>query len=752
MIQFKTVSSMIIRSIFLLALTGWLVAADPSILTLERLFSTEEFEAESFGPALWLKKKPGYLTLEKSQKFAKGEDIILSDPESGKMTILVPAERLIPRGQSHPLEIDDFRLSPSENRLLIFTNSQRVWRRKTRGDYWILDLKTGTPRKLGGDADPSGLMFAKFSPDGNRIGYVYKNNIYVQNLDDLQITQLTFDGSKTIINGTFDWVYEEELGLRDGFRWSPDGRHIAFWQLDSSGVKDYILINTTDSLYPEITAIPYPKAGETNSAGRAGIINSRGGPIRWLKLPGDPRNHYIAYLDWAENSREVALQYLNRLQNTNRVMLGNIYSGEVQTVFVDRQETWVEVCDDFAWLDRGKRFLFMSERDGWNHAYLVSRSGEKVNPVTRGPFDVTGIEGIDEKNGWLYYIASPENPSQRFLFRARLDGSGYPRRLSTKDLPGSHSYDISPDSKWAFHTYSSFDTPETVDLIRLPEHRKVKTLVDNRNLKSKVNALKRSAGEFFRVDIGNGILLDAWMMKPPGFDAGKKYPVLFYLYGWPAGQTVRDQWSRNYLWHLMLTQQGYLVMSLDNRGTGAPRGRQWRHSIYRQVGVLNSRDQAAALKEILNKIPFVDKDRIGVWGWSGGGSMSLDLIFRYPDLYRTALAVASVSDLRYYDSIYMERYMGLPKTNPEGYKQGSALNFAPQLKGNLLLVHGTGDDNVHYQNCEALIDELIAHNKPFSLMTYPNRTHSIREGDNTRRHLYELLTRFLKENLPPGPG
>jgi len=395
----------------------------------------------------------------------------------------------------------------------------------------------------------------------------------------------------------------------------------------------------------------------------------------------------------------------------------------------------------------------VSERDGWRHVYLVSRSGEEIRLLTPGDYDVTGVAGIDEKSGWLYFIASPDNPTQRYLFRVPLDGSGEAERISPLNLEGTHSYRMSPSCEWAFHTFSKFGT--LVDLVRLPSHESVRTLAGNERLRRKIEELRRRPVEFFRVDIGGGVKLDGWCMRPYNFDPGKRYPLLFHVYGEPAGQTVLDRWGgRNYLWHLMLTQRGYLVMSIDNRGTPAPRGREWRKCVYRRIGILASRDQAAAAKEIIASRPFVDPERIGIWGWSGGGSMTLNMMFRYPEIYKTGIAVAFVSNQRYYDTIYQERYMGLPEDNVEGFRDGSPITFAGQLKGNLLIIHGTGDDNVHYQSFEALVNELIRHNKRFTMMAYPNRSHGINEGENTTRHLYELMTRYLEENLLPGakPG
>jgi dipeptidyl-peptidase-4 len=724
---------------------------DPPLLTLERIFDSREFAPARFGPARWMKDGRSYTTVEDSAAVKDGKDIVFYSAETGKREVLIPATRLIPPGVSAPLQIDNYEWSADGKLLLIFTNTQRVWRQNTRGDYWVLSLIDRSLKKLGAGLEPQSLMFAKFSPQGDRVGYVSKNNIYVETLSSGQILPLTKDGSETLINGTFDWVYEEEFNLRDGFRWSPDGSTIAFWQLDSSAVKEFHMINNTDGLYPRVITFKYPKVGEANSSCRAGVVSSSGGEVKWFQVPGDPSNNYIARMEWTTNPREVILQRLNRLQNTNEVMIGNAGTGEIRTIFTDRDECWVEVCDSVQWLDKGLRFTWLSERDGWNHVYLVSREGD-VKLVTPGDFDVLSVEAVDEKGGWLYYIASPENPTQRYLWRIRLDGQGQPERVTPVAQHGTHSYEISPSAQWAFHTFSAFSVPPITELVRLPKHSAVRTLVDNKELKAKVEALKKAREEFFRVDIGDGVELDGSCLRPPDFDPQKRYPLLIYVYGEPAGQTVVDRWGGNsYLWHLMLTQQGCIVASIDNRGTPAPRGRAWRKSIYRQIGILASADQAAAVKALLQKWPYVDPGCVGVWGWSGGGSMTLNAMFRYPDLYKTGIAVAFVSDQRLYDTIYQERYMGLPKDNEEGFKNGSPITFASQLKGNLLIIHGTGDDNVHYQSFEKLVNELVAQRKHFTMMAYPNRSHGIYEGKNTTMHLYELMTSYLQENLLQPP-
>jgi len=735
---------------------------DPGLLTLERIINSDEFDSQSYGPIRWLEDGPGYTTLEDSQAVeedgdsedSKSKDIVRYDPESGEREVIVSSELLKPSADANSLKIDDYSWSSDGKKLLVFTNTKRVWRRNTRGDYWVLDLDTSSLQKLGGDAEPSTLMFAKFSPDGTRVAYVREKNVYVQNLRNLRISQLTDDGAENLINGTSDWVYEEEFSLRDGFRWSPNGRSIAYWQFNTEGVRDFHLINYTDELYPKITSFEYPKVGQTNSACRVGVISSRGGKTRWFEPSDDLRNHYIPRMEWAENSKQIVFQHLNRLQNTNEITLGNARNGAMRKIMTERDEAWLDVRDDLnlLWLDGGKQFTWLSERDGWRHLYLVSRSGRRVGLLTPGEFDVISMVSIDAERGWAYYIASPDNPTQRYLYRSPLDASGKVERITPAGLDGTHSYQISRDCRWAIHTYSSANRPPTIDLVRIPEHTTVRVLEDNSQLAEKVTSLKRLPTEFFRVDIGDGVLLDGWRIKPPDFDPQKRYPLFFYVYGEPAGQTAVDRWGgEKYLWHLMLAQQGYLVVNVDNRGTPAPRGREWRKCIYRQIGILASADQAAATRAIIEKWPYVDPDRIGIWGWSGGGSMSLNAIFRYPDLYHTAMAIAFISNQRFYDTIYQERYMGLPDDNEEGFREGSPITFAHQLKGNLLVIHGTADDNCHYQSFEALVNKLIEHGKHFTMMSYPNRTHSIKEGKGTRRHLYGLLTRYLNKNMPPGP-
>ncbi|MGA2846357.1 MAG: S9 family peptidase [Candidatus Acidiferrales bacterium] len=746
------------------ALTASPISADSDKL-LHRMFASTDFEVKNFGPARWLDGGDFYTTVERSADSKDAQEIVRYETATGKREVFVSAAKLIPAGAKAPLAIEDYSWSKDKSRLLVYTNSAPVWRQNTRGDYWVLELKSGALRKLGGDAPPSSLMFAKFSPDGTKVAYVRANNIYVEDIVSSKILPLTTDGSGTLINGTSDWVYEEELDVRDGFRWSPDGHYIAYWQFDTRGVEIFRLIYNLGApheivtgfpypglgRYPSILDIAYPIPGTTNSSVRVGVVDVEGGATRWMQVPGDPRDNYIARMDWAGNSNELAIEHLNRLQNTNDVLLADRASGTVRSIFQDHDAAWVDVMPEITWLHNGADFLWLSERDGWRHAYLVSRDGSRVQLITHGNFDLIDLGPADEKGGWLYFSASPDNATQHYLYRARLDGSGNAERVSPSNLSGTHNYDISPDSRWAFHQYSRADVTPVTDLVELPAHRSARVLEDNAALRANASVLLSAPTEFFKVDIGDGVTLDGWMMKPPHFDPAKKYPLLVFVYGEPAAQTVLDEWSAGNYFQRVAAAAGYVAVSFDNRGTPAPKGRAWRKIVYGAIQPVIVKDQTAALQAFLRAHPFADGSRVALWGWSGGATSTLSLMFRAPDLYQVGMAVAPVPDLRLYDTIYQERYMGLPLQNVEGYRNSSAINFAEGLRGNLLIVHGSGDDNVHYAGSELLLNRLIELDKPVDFMEYPNRTHAIYEGSGTRLHLYSLLLRYLEEHIPPAP-
>jgi dipeptidyl-peptidase-4 len=718
--------------------------------SVHRIFATRDFAPERFGPARWIENGAAYTTVEPVAN-GRGAEIVRYETATGARSILVSARQLTPPGDSVPLAFDDYGWSEDHNLLLLFTNTQRVWRQNTRGDYWVLDRRTGALRKLGGDAPASTLMYAKVSPAGDRVAYVRQGDLYVERLADGSITRLTTGASQTLVNGMTDWVYEEEFDLRDGFRWSPDGRRIAYWQFDMAGVGTFLLINDTDSLYPFTVPVQYPKAGTPNSSVRVGVVSADGGATTWIDPGGDPRNTYLPWMEWA-GPNELLVQHMNRLQNADDLLLVEATSGApAHTLIAERDSAWVDQVGEVPWIDHGRQFLWTSERDGWRHVWSVSRDGRSVRLVTRGDFDVVGGIAVDEAGGWLYYSASPTDATQRFLYRSRLDGSRPAERVTPAGTGGNHSYNIAPGARWAFHSWSTADVPPVMHLVSLPEHVAARQLIRNEGLRAAVHSLTTQPVEFFRVSVGGGLSVDGFMIKPRDFDSTKTYPVLVYVYGEPAGQTVRDAWAGGQgLWYHMLADLGYLVVSFDNQGTPAPRGRTWRKIVYGQVGVLSSRQQADALRALERSRRYVDSSRVAIWGWSGGGSSTLQAMFRYPDVYQVGMAVASVPDEKLYDTIYQERYMGLPQDNTAAYDRASAISFAEGLRGRLLIVHGSGDDNVHFQGDERLVNRLVSLGKPFDLMVYPNRSHCICEGRGTTEHVYQLLTRYLLEHLPAG--
>jgi dipeptidyl-peptidase-4 len=731
-------------------LAGFAQAPDRAALDAQigRIFQEHAYDPPAFGPARWLPDGAAYSTVEPGTGGVS--DIVRYDAATGARSVLVAGSRLVPPGQSAGLTIADYVWSADSRKLLIFTNTTKVWRLNTRGDYWVLDLGSGRLTQLGGKGPASSLMFAKFSPDATRVAYVRANDLYVERLNDGRITRLTSSGSATLINGTSDWVYEEELGVRDGFRWSPDGRRIAYWQFDTTGVGRFTLLNNTDSVYPVATTIPYPKPGSKNSAARIGVVAADGGDTRWMQTPGDPRDSYLARLEW-QNDTTLAIQQLNRLQNQQDLLSADAATGRVGRVFRDRSESWVDVVDTVRWVDGGQAFFWISERDGWRHVYKAATDGTSTALVTAFDADITQLLGVDAAEEWVYVIASPEEPTRRYLYRARANGQGAPERVTPADQPGTHSYRLAPGGRLAFHTWSRFDVPPVTEVVELPSHRALRSLTDTTALRKTLAPVLATPVEFFTVPVGDGVTLDGWMLKPSHFAPDRKYPLITYIYGEPASATASDAWGGGtMLFHRALAEAGYVVVSVDNRGTPSPKGAPWRKVIYGSVGDLASKEQAAAVRALTARYPFLDASRVGVWGWSGGGSNTLNAMFRFPDVYAVGVSVAPVPDQRLYDTIYQERYMGLPDDNAAGYKLGSAIHYASGLKGDLLIIHGTGDDNVHVQGTEVLVNKLIELGKPFDLMLYPNRSHSISEGPGTTVHVYRKIARYFVDHLPPG--
>lgn len=684
---------------------------------------------------------------------AQGNQIVELDArDAGKKTVVVTKAMLTLQGQA-PLSIANFSLSDDSKKVLIFTNSKRVWRYNTRGDYWVYDLTAGTLKQIGKERPSSSLMFAKLSPDGTKAGYVSGHNLFTEDLTTGAVKQLTFDGSDKLINGTFDWAYEEEFDCRDGFRWSPDSKNIAYWQIDAGKIKNYLMLNTTDSIYPFVVPVEYPVAGEDPSSCKIGVVSVSNGKTIWLNIPGDAIQHYIPRMEWAADPNEIILEQLNRAQNESRIYTANISNGTARVIHEEHDKAWIDGkarWDEgnpvgWEWINKGAAFIWVSEKDGWRHLYKIDRDG-KESLITKGNYDVISLNLVDEASGYIYFIASPDNATQKYLYRISLKG-GKAERVTPADQQGTNEYEISPNGKLGLHDFSNIYTAYQDEVISLPDHKHMSGAT------IKINQEAKNKPDFFKVKTIDGVEMDGWMVKPTNFDSAKKYPVIFYVYSEPAGATVTDSYgaSSNSEYVGNMADDGYIYISLDNRGTPAPKGSDWRKSIYKNIGIINIEDQAMGAKEIL-KWPYIDSSRVAVWGWSGGGSCTLNLMFQHPEIYKTGIAVAAVGWELTYDNIYQERYMGVPidAQSREVFIKGSAVTYAKNLRGNLLYIHGTGDDNVHYKNAELLINELVKYNRQFQLMSYPNRTHGIFEGVGTSLHLRTLYTKYLKEHCPPG--
>ncbi len=636
-------------------------------LTVHAIWGSREY-ASDLVDITWMKDGKAYTAID--QDASGNTDLYQVDALTGTKQLLVRGADLVPPGGGKPIVIEEYRFSGDGSKLLLFTNSARVWRQNTKGTFYVWNL--AGKRLVPVSARPGYQQFAKFSPDGRMVGFVRDNNLYVTDLATGAETALTTDGGENVINGTSDWVYEEELDLRDAFHWSPDGRRIAFWRFDQTAIRPFYLVDH-DSLYPALVPVRYPKTGTPNSTVKIGVTEVASGRTSWVDLGAD-KDIYIAAMDFADSPTELWLTRLNRHQ-------------------------------------------------------------------TPGGWDVFEVVGVDEQSKVLYFTGAIDGPLARPLLRIGLDGKSL-TRISTE--PGTHGVQFDPTFRLYVDTYSRAGIPP-VETLRRADGTLVRSVAGNLALVRKVDALRLRPPEFLKVPTPDGVSLNAWIIKPRDFDPAKHYPLLLFVYGGPGSQTVTDVWGgAQYLWHQMFAQDGYLVASVDNRGTGG-RGAKFMKLTYLHLGRYESADQIAAARWF-GQQPFVSADRIGIWGWSYGGYMTSRTVFLGGGLFKAALAVAPVTDWRFYDTIYTERYMRTPQENQAGYDESASLTYADSLKSSFLLVHGTGDDNVHFQNSERLVQRLEAANKQFDMRIYPNKTHSI-AGGNTRENLYGLFTSWLKAHL-----
>ncbi|MEM8568349.1 MAG: DPP IV N-terminal domain-containing protein [Bacteroidota bacterium] len=721
-----------------------------SLLSIDRIYASNEFQQDYQPPVKWIQEGESYVIIELNENGQN--ELIVYTTSVQKRSVFLSSEQLTPEDQIQPLVIEEFYLSEDESKVLIFTNSKRVWRSNTKGDYWVYDFTSRKLSQLGKDLPSSSLMFAKFSNDNAFVAYVVDFNLYKEDFSTGTVTKLTDDGNKKIINGTFDWVYEEEFGCRDGFRWSPDASMIAYWQLDASNIGVFNMINNTDSVYSQIVPVQYPKVGQDPSSAKIGLVDVNTAKTKWIELEGSMVQNYLPAIQWI-SADQLLIQQLNRKQNHLKIWLHQPSISSTTLLYEEKEDSWVDIQypdissshwgdNDLKLVNNGKSVLRLTE-DDWRNAYTIDLTSGNTTLITPGSYDVASIAGNSKKT--LYYHSSPENPAQRYLYSVDLAGKKKDTRVTPSNFDGINLYNVAPNGKYAFHSHSSALKATSVRLVSLPDHKTISTVVHNKAFQEKFEKLNLPEVEFLSVETEMGILVDGRMIKPSNFEKSSKYPVIFHVYGEPWGQQTTDSFIG--LWNTLLAQQGYIVIAIDPRGTPCLKGSNWRKSIYRQIGRVNIADMGLAVKEIL-KFPYVDEEKVGVWGWSGGGSSTLNLLFQYPEVFKAGVSVAPVAYQLTYDNIYQERYMGLPQENREDFIAGSPITHAKNLKGKLLIVHGTGDDNVHYQNTEMLINELILQNKQFEMMAYPNRSHGIYEGRNTRRHLYMKIFNFFLENVP----
>lgn len=706
------------------------VAQEKKPIEFEHLFDGT-FSPNSVQNVRWMNDGQYYTATEENA-------IVRYNIVDGSRSVLFEGSSHSVSGHEDGIKIEGYQFSADEKKILIKTDVEQIWRRSTRENYYVFDLKNQQTKKL--TSSEGKQQYAELSPKGDKAAFVRDNNLFWADLDSGNETQITEDGEfNKIINGASDWVYEEEFGFAKAWFWSPEGNRIAFYRFDEERVSEFFMTQW-GSLYPEEVEFKYPKAGEENSIVTIHVYHLDSDEITTMEI-GEEDDQYIPRINWTKDNNQLAIRRMNRLQNKLELLFANVVSGSSKVILTEESSAWVDIHDNLHFLDNGKQFITTSEKDGFNHVYLYDMSGKQLEQVTKGNWEVTNLIGHDEKSYRLYYQSTEESPLQRHLYSIRVDGK---RKKKLTNGDGWHGINMSRDFKFYIDNYSDFDKPSVITLYS-GEDKKVRTIEANDNLREKIEEYNFQMKEYFTLDVNN-VTLNAYMITPPDFNSSNKYPVLMHVYGGPGSQTVTRNFDsgQNAIWHQYLANQGYIIVSVDNRGTGA-RGRDFEKQTYKKLGQLEIADQIAAAKA-LTEMPFVDENRIGMWGWSYGGYMSSLALTDGSDVFSTAIAVAPVTHWRLYDTIYTERFMQTPQLNPEGYNQGSPLVKASQIKGKYLLVHGTGDDNVHFQNSVEMVNALVAANVDFETMFYPNRNHGI-YGGSTREHLFKLMTNFILENL-----
>lgn len=725
--------------LLLMPLTGIYGQVDLSF-TLEEIFLDQSFTLGAAGQPDWMPDGKSYVNLNRSKEILYVKKV--TDGDSVTIADLRDIGELTGTGA----RINRYFISDDGSMVLYETTARTGNKPAVR--YFYKKIGSGKYSEMITGLDGKRVTNPGFSPDNRYVSYIYQSDIYIYDTKKGESERLTTDGSQHIINGNAAHRFASVLN-RPGYQWSPDSRRIAFIRFDTKGVGVFKMINNTDSLYPKIVEFEHVKPGEPLPEVKLLVKNviDKSETVLW---EGDAeRFSYVTWYRWLTKN-ELLVNMLNRNQNNLNIVKMNIATGEDKVIWHDRDEAFLMPFDIY-FTAGNKSFLTLSEKESWRHLYLVdTRTGEE-KPVTMGDFDVESIEGIDIDNQYVYFIASPETAIYRYLYRVSLRDGTDPVRVSPADK-GVHTYHIAPGGRYAFHSYSTMDTPPVATLEDLLNQKVLTVLQDNRQLKNQLSQKQISKTEFIKVDLGNNIKLDAWMIKPPDFDPSKRYPLITHVYSMPGNAVVRDRWlHNNYLWYQLLAQRGFVVMNIDSRGTPSLYGREWRKSIYLRHGILPSDEQAQAVKKIISEYPFIDGERVGIYGWSGGGLVSLLQILRYPDVYKAAIPGAYITNHRYYHAGFTERFLGLPQDNPEAYELTAALNYAGGLKGDLLLIHGTGDDNVHYQNTELLIKRLVEEKKRFYVIPYPNITHDVKKDAATYFHLFKTYLEFFTDRLMNSP-